>query len=57
MIATNIMNRIVYGNKEGMPNHKGKSSDKYNDFLDTVFKKDKLPIINKQNGQNIKDTK
>lgn len=40
MSVKNLMNYIVYGNSKGEPTHKGKSSEKYNDFISEVFTKE-----------------
>lgn len=40
MVTNKIMNYILYGNKEGMPANKGKSSSEYNEFLSSVFNKE-----------------
>jgi len=40
MRAISIMNYILYGNREGMPSSRGKSTNEYNDFLKSVFSKE-----------------
>ena len=46
-----LFNWILYGNTKGMPTTKGKSSNKYDDFIKSVFAKKQVSEEKYDDGQ------